>query len=96
MRSVVCWALFAGASLLASCQNYPYAQNQRFPTWWDAEIQPRPVRFPTRLSFPDETMFFYPIYDTPPRADLNLRAISCTTRDDGTLVVTAMVQNMGP
>jgi hypothetical protein len=47
------------------------------------------------LTFPDETMYFYPIYDSLPRADLNLRAISCTRLDDGTLVVTVRVQNMG-
>jgi hypothetical protein len=47
------------------------------------------------LTFPDETMYFYPIYDNLPRADLNLRAISCTRLDDGTLVVTVRVQNMG-
>jgi hypothetical protein len=97
MRSIACWSLFAAATLLAGCQINPYGENQRyrFTTWSDADIQPRAVRFPTLVTFPDETMYFYPIYDSPPRADLNLRAISCTTLDDGTLVVTARVQNMG-
>ncbi len=95
MHSIARWGLFAAAALLAGCQINPYGENQRFTTWSDAEIQPRTVRFPILLAFPDETMFFYPIYDTPPRSDLNLRAISCARQDDGTLVVTARVQNMG-
>jgi hypothetical protein len=95
MRSIAQWGLIAAVTLLAGCQIRPYGENQRFTTWSDADIQPRVVRFPTLLTFPDETMFFYPIYDSLPRADLNLRAISCTRRDDGTLVVTARVQNMG-
>ncbi len=95
MRSTALWCLFAAATLLAGCQINPYGENQRFSTWSDADIQPRVVRFPILLSFPDETMYFYPIYDSVPRADLNLRAISCARQDDGTLVVTARVQNMG-
>jgi hypothetical protein len=95
MRSIAQWGLIAAVTLLAGCQIRPYGENQRFSSWSDADIQPRVVRFPILLTFPDETMFFYPIYDSPPRADLNLRAISCTRRDDGTLVVTARVQNMG-
>jgi hypothetical protein len=95
MRSIVQWGLFAAASLLAGCQINPYGENQRFMTWSDADLQPRTVRFPIIATFPDETMFFYPIYDNPPRSDLNLRAISCTRLDNGRLVVTARVQNMG-
>lgn len=95
MRSIALWGLVAMAALLAGCQINPYGENQRFTTWSDADITPRTVRFPILFSFPDETMYFYPIYDNLPRADLNLRAISCTRRDDGTLVVTARVQNMG-
>ena len=95
MRRIAQWGLIAAVTLLAGCQIRPYGENQRFATWSDADHPPRVVRFPTMLVFPDETMFFYPIYDNVPRADLNLRAISCTRRDDGTLVVTARVQNMG-
>src|SRR5450755_2733335 len=95
MRSTARWGLFAAATLLAGCQINPYGENQRFTTWSDADIQPRTVRLPILLSFPDETMYFYPIYDNVPRSDLNLRAISCARQDDGTLVVTARVQNMG-
>ena len=95
MRKLVQLGLIAGVILLAGCQIRSYGENQRFSTWSDADIQLRTVRFPTMLTFPDETMYFYPIYDSPPRADLNLRAISCTRLDDGTLVVTVRVQNMG-
>lgn len=95
MRALALWALFSAATLLAGCQINPYGENQRFSTWSDADLQPRAVRFPTMLTFPDETMYFYPIYDSVPRADLNLRAINCARQDDGTLVVTARVQNMG-
>lgn len=97
MRSIAHWGLVAVAVVLAGCQITPYGENQRirYTTWSDADLQLRPVRFPIQFAFPDETMFFYPIYDNPPRADLNLRAISCTTLGDGTLLVTAKVQNMG-
>ena len=95
MRKLVQLGLIAGVILLAGCQIRSYGENQRFSTWSDADIQLRTVRFPTMLTFPDETMYFYPIYDSPPRADLNLRAIGCTRLDDGTLVVTVRVQNMG-
>jgi hypothetical protein len=95
MRKIVQLGLIAGVTLLAGCQIRSYGENQRFSTWSDADLQPRVVRFPTMLTFPDETMYFYPIYDSLPRADLNLRAISCTRLDDGTLVVTVRVQNMG-
>ncbi len=96
MRSIAQWGLFAAAGLLAGCQINPYTQSQRFTTWSDVDITPRPVRFPIIATFPDETMFFYPIWtDTGPRADLNLRAIGCTRLDNGKLVVTARVQNMG-
>ena len=95
MRSIAQWGLIAAVTLLAGCQINPYGQSQRFTTWSDVDSQLRPIRFPTMLTFPDETMYFYPIYDSLPRADLNLRAISCTRLDDGTLVVTVRVQNMG-
>jgi hypothetical protein len=95
MRRITQLGLIAAVTLLAGCQIRSYGENQRFSTWSDADIQPRVVRFPTMLTFPDETMYFYPIYENLPRADLNLRAMSCTRLDDGTLVVTARVQNMG-
>src|SRR5438552_5347213 len=73
MRKLVQLGLIAGVTLLAGCQIRSYGENQRFSTWSDADIPLRAVRFPTMLTFPDETMYFYPIYDSLPRADLNLR-----------------------
>ena len=60
MRKIVQLGLIAGVTLLAGCQIRSYGENQRFSTWSDADLQPRVVRFPTMLTFPDETMYFYP------------------------------------
>jgi hypothetical protein len=95
MRSIGQWGLFAAAGLLAGCQINPYGDHSGYTTWSDVEFQPRLVRFPIVATFPDETMFFYPIWETQPRADLMLRAISCTRLDNGKLVITARVQNLG-
>src|SRR5436305_12933474 len=95
MRLIAKVCLVVVATLLAACQILPYEQNTRFTTWSDADLQPRTVRYPTMLTFPDNTMFFYPIYDVPPRSDLVLRGLNCARREDGSLVVFARVQNMG-
>jgi hypothetical protein len=97
MRSIAKLGIIAAAALFAAgCQIRPYDENSsRFMTWSDADLQPRAERFPIVVTFPDNTMFFYPIYDTPPRADLVLRGIGCVLRDDGRLGVIARVQNMG-
>jgi hypothetical protein len=95
MRLIAKVCLVAVATLLAACQILPYEQNTRFTTWSDADLQPRTVRYPTMLTFPDNTMFFYPIYDVAPRSDLVLRGLNCARREDGSLVVLARVQNMG-
>ena len=84
MRRIVQLGLIASVTLLAGCQIRPYGENQRFSTWSDADIQPRAVRYPTMLTFPDETMFFYPIYDSLPRAEAlrePLRALYRVTRE---------------
>jgi hypothetical protein len=47
------------------------------------------------FTYPDDTMFFFPIYDKTPRADLVLRSIACDRRSDGTLAVSASVENHG-
>jgi hypothetical protein len=98
MRSIALLGLIATAASLAGCQINPYgdeSQNQRFTTWSDVNFLPRVVRFPMVATFPDETMFFYPIWETQPRSDLKLRAISCARADNGTLVISARVQNLG-
>ncbi len=95
MRLVVKLWPVAAAMLLVACQILPYEPGARFTTWSDADIPLRPVRFPTMLAFPDNTMFFYPIYDTPARSDLVLRGFDCARRENGSLAVLARVQNMG-
>jgi hypothetical protein len=95
MRLIAKLCLAAAASLLAACQIQPYDQSTRFSTWSDADIPFRPTRFPTTFAFPDNTMFFFPIYDTPPRSDLVLRGFNCAKQGDGSLAVLARVQNMG-
>jgi hypothetical protein len=95
MRSIAQWGLFAAAGLLAGCQIVPFSQADRYTTWSDADIQPVKVKFPIVATYPDDTMFFYPIWETQPHSDLNLRAINCTRLDNGRLVITARVQNMG-
>ncbi len=95
MRAIATLCIVAVSLFLAACQILPYEPTARFSTWSDADLQPRAERFPIMLSFPDNTMFFYPIYDRPVRSDLVLRSISCAQRDDGGLAILARVQNMG-
>lgn len=94
MRSLAILGLLAVAAMLAGCQILPYGDNRFSPTVYD-EIPPRPVKFPVKFVYPDTTDFGYPLYDDAPRADLNLRSISCTQTPDGRLVVLANVRNMG-
>jgi hypothetical protein len=99
MRLLAAMGLLSTAAVLAGCQITPPAEN-RFSspiftdfgdvmTWQDRD------RPPYILSYPDETMFFYPIYGRPFRSDLNLRAMSCSKAKDGTLIVSVKIQNMG-
>jgi len=94
MRSIAGAALVALMAAIAGCQIVPTSDN-RFTLVNDAEITPWPVRFPIIMSYPDQTMFFYPLYEHPPRSDLNLRGIDCQVRSDGTIAVVSRVQNMG-
>lgn len=94
MRSIARMGLVAAVAALAGCQSVPYGGDRFSPTVYD-EIPVRPVRFPTKLSFPDNTMFGFPIYDEDPRSDLKLDSIGCRRGDDGRLVVLASVRNMG-
>jgi len=99
MRAFTLLAVLLGGMLLAGCQITP-ARESRFssPIFNDpadtAAYRERD-RPPYILSYPDETMFFFPIYDGTPRSDLNLQSISCARGNDGTLVVNARVQNLG-
>ncbi len=99
MRLLAAMGLLSTAILLAGCQIAPPAESKfsspiftdfgDVMTWQDRD------RPPYIMSYPDETMFFYPIYGRPFRSDLNLRAMSCSRARDGTLVVSVRVQNMG-
>jgi hypothetical protein len=99
MRLLTAMGLLTTAAMLTGCQITP-APESRFSSpifndfgnvmaWQDRD------RPPYIMSYPDETMFFYPIYGRPPRSDLNLRAMSCSKASDGTLIVSVKVQNMG-
>ncbi len=98
MRALVVMGLVATA-VLAGCQANPPADT-RFssPIFTDSSDvmgYRDEDRAPYLLTYPDETMFFFPIYSHPRRTDLSLRAISCRKASDGTLVVSARVQNLG-
>ena len=100
MRLHVTIGVLLGAVLVAGCQVGQYQRETRFSSpifddsanWTSTRYRDTP---PYILSYPDETMFFIPIYDGTPRSDLNLQAISCSLASDGTLVVNARVQNLG-
>ena len=102
MRLLAAMGLLSAAAMLVGCQIYPsnmstasVFSSSEFTDFGDVmTIQDRD-RPPYVLSYPDETMFFFPIYGRPLRSDLNLRAMSCSKASDGTLIVSVRVQNMG-
>jgi hypothetical protein len=59
-------------------------------------IGPTSPPFPLVFYFPDNTMYFLPIYGTGrPVSDLDLLAFRCAANPDGRLVVTALIENQG-
>jgi hypothetical protein len=94
MRSIAKMGLIAAVAGLAGCQSLSY-ERDRFSTTVYDEVPPRPIHFPTKLTFPDNTMFGFPIYDEDVRSDLKLNSISCRRDDGGRLVVLANVSNLG-
>lgn len=94
MRSIARMAILAAVAALAGCEALPYG-GDRFSTTVYDEVPARPIRFPTKLTYPDNTMLGFAIYDDDPRSDLRLDSISCRRGDDGRLVVLASVRNMG-
>lgn len=99
MRSIAKLGMVAIAATLAACQftgayhdaGYTSAGNP-----YTDEIKPRPVYPRYVMTFPDDTMFFYPIYDdSPPHADLKLNSMSCVAGDGGFVIVAATVKNLG-
>jgi len=99
MRSIAKLGMVAVAATLVGCQftgAYRDAQYAASATAYTHEIKPRPVYVPYIISFPDNTMYFYPIYDDqPPHSDLKLNSMSCIAGNDGFVVVAANVKNLG-
>ncbi|TMG86095.1 MAG: hypothetical protein E6H78_05095 [Betaproteobacteria bacterium] len=99
MRSIAKLGMVAVAATLVGCQftgAYRDAQYAASATAYTDEIKPRPVYVPYIISFPDNTMYFYPIYDDqPPHSDLKLNSMSCIAGNDGFVVVAANVKNLG-
>jgi len=97
MRSIIALGLAALAALLAGCQVVGYAGNQGFDNpFVNDTIGPTAEPFPVVFQFPDNTMYFFPIYGNGrPVSDIDLLAFRCAARPDGRLVVTALVENLG-
>jgi len=99
MRSIAKIGMVAVAVTLAGCQisgAYRDASFAASATPYTDEIPPRPVYVPYVLTFPDNTMYFYPIFDDQPRhSDLKLNSMLCVAGSDGFVVVAANVQSLG-
>lgn len=99
MRCIASFAMAAVAAALAGCVYtgaYHDAGYALSADPYTAEIPPRPVYPQYVLTFPDDTMYFYPTYQDEPRhADLKLNSMVCAVGSDGFLVVGANVQNLG-
>ncbi len=99
MRLLAAMGLLSTAAMLIGCQITPPSESRFsspiFTDFGDVMAWQDRDRPPYIMSYPDETMFFYPIYGRPFRSDLNLRSMSCSRAKDGTLIVSVRVQNMG-
>src|SRR6266508_5906410 len=99
MRSIAKFGMVAVAVTLAGCQisgAYRDASFAASATPYTDDIPPRPVYFPYVLTFPDNTMYFYPIFDDQPRhSDLKLNSMRCVAGEGGWVIVAANVQNLG-
>ena len=99
MRSLVKFGMVAVAVVLAGCQISGAYRDKSYAASASAytdEIPPRPAYFRYVMTFPDDTMYFYPIFDDqPPHSDLKLNSILCVAGSDGFVVVAANVQNLG-
>jgi hypothetical protein len=99
MRSIAKFGIVAVAATLVGCQftgAYRDAAYASSATAYTDEIKPRPVYVPYIISFPDDTMYFYPIYQDEPRhADLKLNSMSCIAGEGGFVIVAANVKNLG-
>ena len=99
MRCTAILGTVAVAATLAGCQftgAYHDAGYSNSANPYIADIPPRPVYPQYVLTFPDETDFFYPMYQDEPRhADLKLDGMRCVTDSTGHVVVAANVKNLG-
>jgi hypothetical protein len=98
MRSMLTLGLAAFTALLAGCccQVVGYAGNPNFSDPFQNDlIGPTIPNFPVVLNFPDETMYFFPIFDDRRSSDLVLLGMRCDADDYGHLYVTARVENLG-
>jgi len=98
MRSMLNLGLAALTALVAGCccQVVGYAGNPKFSDPFQNDlIGPTIPNFPVVLNFPDETMYFFPIFDDRRSSDLALLGMQCAALDDGRLVVIARVENLG-
>jgi hypothetical protein len=99
MRSIAKFGMVAVAAMLAGCQisgAYRDASYAASATPYTDEIPPRPGYFRYVMTFPDDTMYFYPIFDDqPPHSDLKLNSMLCVLGEGGFVVVAANVQNLG-
>lgn len=99
MRLLAAMGLLSTAAMLIGCQITPPSESRFsspiFTDFGDVMAWQDRDRPPYIMSYPDETMFFYPIYGRPFRSDLNLRSMSCSRAKDGSLIVSVRVQNMG-
>jgi hypothetical protein len=98
MRSILTLGLAVLTALVAGCccRVIGYTGNPNFSDPFQNDlIGPTTPNFPVALNFPDETMYFFPIFDDRRSSDLALLGMRCDTLDDGRLVVTARVENLG-
>jgi len=98
MRSILTLGLVALTAFLAGCccQVVGYAGNPNFSDPFQNDlIGPTTPNFPVVLNFPDETMYFFPMFDDRRSSDLSLIGMRCDALSDGRLVVTARVENLG-
>src|ERR1051326_7356800 len=99
MRCTAILGTVAVVAMLAGCQitgAYHDAGYRNSTNPYIADIPPRPVYPQYVLTFPDETMYFYPMYQDEPRhADLKIEGMRCVTDSTGHVVVAANVKNLG-
>jgi len=97
MRWIMTVGLVALAALAAGCQVVGYAGNPNFDDPFQNDlIGPTTPPFPIVLNFPDDTMYFFPIFgDGRRKSDLDLLGMRCLADGDGHLLMSAFLENQG-